>query len=219
MKVFVSWSGGKDCSLALHKFKVSNPDAEIVTLLNMNRATTQNAHRLTGDLLQAQADAMGVRLTRETIEEGNEYTFHFQRVINRLKEEDGVEYGVFGDIFLQTHLDWITDQCNQLGITPIFPLLNIDVHDLYREFIDLGFVAKVVSVKNDHKYASLLSDYLTMDTYKNMLEHHGFDVCGENGEYHSFVVDGPAFSHRVAYSVVGEYKDEKLHALELDIAR
>ncbi|MFI3281946.1 MAG: diphthine--ammonia ligase [Rikenellaceae bacterium] len=219
MKVFVSWSGGKDCSLALHKFKVSNPEAEIVTLLNMNRATTQNAHRLTGDLLQAQADAMGVRLTRETIEDGNEYTFHFQRVINRLKEEDGVEYGVFGDIFLQTHLDWITAQCEELGIKPIFPLLNIDVHDLYREFIDLGFVAKVVSVKNDHKYASLLGEYLSMQTYNNMLEHHGFDVCGENGEYHSFVVDGPTFSHRVAYRIVSEYKDQKLHALDLDIAQ
>ncbi|MFI3303652.1 MAG: hypothetical protein SNG45_07370 [Rikenellaceae bacterium] len=197
---------------------VSNPDAEIVSLLNMNRATTQNAHRLTGELLQAQADAMNVRLTRETIEEGNEYTFHFQRAVNRLKEE-GVEYGVFGDIFLETHLNWITAQCKELGITPIFPLLNIDVHDLYHEFIELGFVAKVVSVKNDHKYASLLSQTLTMETYKNMLEHHGFDVCGENGEYHSFVVDGPNFSHPVEYSVVGEYRDAKLHALELDIKR
>ncbi len=218
MKVFVSWSGGKDCSLALHKFRVSNPDAEIVTLLNMNRATTQNAHRLTGDLLQAQADAMGVRLTRETIEQGNEYTFHFQRVVNKLKEE-GVEYGVFGDIFLETHLTWIKDQCAQLGITPIFPLLNIDVHDLYHEFIDLGYVAKVVSVKNDHKYASLLSKYLTMNTYRTMLEHHGFDVCGENGEYHSFVIDGPNFSRAVEYRIVGEYQDAKLHALELDAAR
>ncbi len=196
----------------------SNPDAEIVSLLNMNRATTQNAHRLTGDLLQAQADAMGVRLTRETIEEGHDYTFFFQRAVNRLKEE-GVEYGVFGDIFLETHLNWITAQCKELGITPIFPLLNIDVHDLYHEFIELGFVAKVVSVKNDHKYSTLLGEYLSMETYKNMLEHHGFDVCGENGEYHSFVVDGPNFSHKVEYSVVGEYQDAKLHALELDIAR
>ncbi len=47
MKAFVSWSGGKDCSLALHKFRKDNPNAGIVTLLNMNRATTQNAHRLT----------------------------------------------------------------------------------------------------------------------------------------------------------------------------
>ncbi|MFI3327978.1 MAG: hypothetical protein SNH79_05375 [Rikenellaceae bacterium] len=218
MKVFVSWSGGKDCSLALWKFKASNPDAQITTLLNMNRATTQNAHRITGDLLQAQADAMGVRLTRETIEEGNEYKFHFQRIVKQLKDE-GVEYGVFGDIFLEIHLTWIKAQCAELGITPIFPLLNIDVHDLYREFIDLGFVSKVIAVRNDHKYAELLGENLSMATYERMLEHHGFDVCGENGEYHSFVINGPNFSHEVPYVVTGEYKDEKIHALELDAAK
>ncbi len=218
MKVFVSWSGGKDCSLALHKFRESNPEAEIVSLLNMNRATTQNAHRLTGDLLQAQADAMGLRLTRETIEEGHDYVYFFQRAINKLKEE-GVTHGVFGDIFLETHLVWIKAQCAELGITPIFPLLDIDVHDLYKDFIDAGFKSFVLSVKNDHKYSSLLGQILTMDTYKNMLEHEGFDVCGENGEYHSFVVDGPCFSHPVNYAVVGEYKDAKLHAYDMDIAR
>ncbi|MFI3278326.1 MAG: diphthine--ammonia ligase [Rikenellaceae bacterium] len=218
MKVFVSWSGGKDCSLALYKFKKSNPDAEIVALLNMNRATTQNAHRLTGDLVKSQADAMGVKLHRETVGTEHDYTYYFQKAVKALKEQ-GAEYGVFGDIYLETHLNWITKQCEELGIKPIFPLLNIDVHDLYNDFIEAGFVAKVVSVKNDHKFAALLSQNLSMEIYHQMLEHEGFDVCGENGEYHSFVIDGPTFQHPVEYAVVGEYKDEKLHALELDIPR
>ncbi len=218
MKVFVSWSGGKDCSLSLYRFKQQYPDAEIVAILNMNRATTQNAHRFSGDLLQAQADAMGIRLYRETVEEGNEYLFHYKRAINALKEE-GVEYGVFGDIYLESHRTWIDAQCEALGIKPIYPLWECDVHDLYKEFIEAGFITKVIAVRNDHKFASLLSQNLTMEIHEQMLEHEGFDVCGENGEFHTFVLDGPLFSHPVAYEVVGEYKDAKIHALELDIPR
>lgn len=219
MKVFVSWSGGKDCSFALYKYKEQNPDAEIVTLLNMNREATQNAHRVTEDLLCAQAEAMGCTLTRETVDPDKEYAYSFQKAIKKLKEEHGVEYGVFGDLYLETHLVWIREQCALLGITPIFPLLNIDVHDLYKEFVGVGFKSRVVAVKLTNPLQSLLGQDLNMDNYAQMTQIEGFDVCGENGEYHSFVYDGPTFNHPVKMVVTSEYTSAKHNGYYLDVER
>lgn len=215
MKVFVSWSGGKDCTFSLYKFLQSSTD-EVYCLLNMNRATTQNAHRVSGELLQAQADSLGINLVRETIEEGNDYIYHFDRVVNSLKEQ-GVECGVFGDIYLDTHRDWIEAQCERLGIKPIFPIWGMDVHDIYTQFVEAGFDAKVIAVRNDPKYMPMLRRSLGMELHREMLEHENFDVCGENGEYHSFVVDGPLFSNRVEYREVSEYSDSKIFSLDLDL--
>ena len=214
MKAFVSWSGGKDFTFELHKHLQSS-DIEVYTLLNMNRATTQNAHRITPALLNAQAEALAVKMTIETIEQGNDYKFHFSRVVNQLKAE-GVSYGIFGDIYLQVHRDWIETTCKELGITPLFPLWGMGVKDIFVEFVSSGFVAKVIAVRNEDRFLPMLGENLSMEMYHDMLKHQDFDVCGENGEYHSFVVDAPIFSHSLTYKITGEYKDAKISALELD---
>ncbi len=219
MKAFVSWSGGKDCSFALYKHMEQNPQTQIVTLLNMNRIETQNAHRVTEELLDAQAAAMGYTLTRETVDAEKEYAYSFQKAINKLKEEYGVEYGIFGDLYLEPHLTWIREQCALLGITPIFPLLNIDVHDLYKEFVAVGFKSKVVAVKLTHPLQSLLGQDLNMENYEEMIRIEGFDVCGENGEFHSFVYDGPTFKEAVKLVVTSEYTSAKHHGYYLDVEK
>ncbi len=219
MKAFVSWSGGKDCSFALYKHLESNPDTEIVTLLNMNRIETQNAHRVSEKLLQSQADAMGMTLRRETVDGSREYAYSFQKAIRRLIDEEGVECGIFGDLYLEPHLTWIREQCALLGITPIFPLLNIDVHDLYKEFVAVGFKSRVVAVKLTHPLQSLLGQDLNMDNYEEMIRIEGFDVCGENGEFHSFVYDGPNFKHPVKLIVESEYTSAKHHGYYMGVEK
>ncbi len=219
MKAFVSWSGGKDCTLALYKFMQANPEAEVAALLNMNRVVKHNAHRLSGELLQAQAQAMGIKLNRVDVDDNFDYSHNFQAAVNRLKEEEGIDCGIFGDIYLEPHLDWVREQCRQLGITPIFPLLNIDVHQLYSDFVEAGFKSKVVAVKLTHPLQSLLGQDLSMENYAEMIKIEGFDVCGELGEFHSFVYDGPIFSEPVKWRIESEFKSEKHHGYNMDVER
>lgn len=82
MKAFISWSGGKDCAYALYKSLQENSRGAVVALLNVDKATTQNAHHLANELLQAQADTIGI----------------------------------FGDIHLQPHRDWIEEGCEKLDL-------------------------------------------------------------------------------------------------------
>ncbi len=216
MKAFVSWSGGKDCTFSLYKFLKSNNNINVECLLNMNRAQNRNAHRISGELLYAQAEATGFKLIRENIEEENNYTFHFHKIVNQLKEQ-GINYGIFGDIYLESHRVWLEEQCRNLNITPVFPIWGTDVGSIYKEFVDEGFIAKVISVRNCPEYKFLLGKNLSMELYDKMSVIKGFDVCGENGEYHTFVTDGPVFKNPVKYKITGRYDDSKINAIELDI--
>lgn len=218
MKVFVSWSGGKDCTFALYQYLKTHSIDTIECLINMQRSTTQNAHRLSEELIFAQAEAMGIKLIRERLEPGNSYAHHFERVVSELRDQRGVEYGVFGDIYLQVHRDWIEEECRKLKITPIFPIWDMDVHDIYEQFVEAGFKAKVISVQKNDDYEPMLGEYLSMELLEKMKSFSNFDVCGELGEYHSFVMDGPLFKHPVEYRVVEEFVGEKIHALQLDVA-
>lgn len=197
----------------------SNPETEIVTLLNMNRIATQNAHRATEELLHAQAEAMGYTLTREIVDGEREYAYSFQKAIRRLIDEEGVECGIFGDLYLEPHLNWIREQCELMGIKAIFPLLNIDVHDLYKEFVAVGFKSRVVAVKLTHSLQSLLGQDLNMENYEEMIKIDGFDVCGENGEFHSFVYDGPTFKQPVKLVMKEEYTSAKHHGFFIDVEK
>ncbi len=218
MKKFVSWSGGKDCTFALYKFLQSGGDG-VGCLLNMARCNPRSGHRVSEELFYAQAEAMGLPLVREYVKPENEYIHHFDKAINQLKEQ-GYEAGIFGDIYLMPHRVWIDEQCERLGITPIYPLWDIDVHDIYREFVEAGFSSKIIAVLLDEKYRELLGEDLTMDIHQKMLSYgSSYDVCGENGEFHSFTYGGPLFNAPLDFEVVRSYENEKLRGIELDIKR
>lgn len=229
MKSFVSWSGGKDCMYALYLFLQNNQnntkndkngsknyENQAVCLLNMCNADTtrSGAHKLTKELLQQQAKSLAIPLIQQPIYNGN-YEKSFKNAICELKEQ-GVDSGIFGDIYLQEHRDWIERVCRETGINPLFPLWKKKPEILMRDIISDGFKAVIVAVKKAKLSESYLGKHLDIALLNNMMNIKGIDVCGENGEYHTFVFDGPLFSQTVSFSEVLRYDDTEHWFLEIE---
>jgi uncharacterized protein (TIGR00290 family) len=185
-----SWSGGKDSCLAY--WKAVSQGLKVSYLLNFISADSERAmsHGLDGKLISLQAEAMGLhimqqRVTWETYEAG------FKNALESLKLQS-INGLVTGDIYLQEHKDWIERCCAEVGFSSILPLWETDGGRLLNDFIGAGFKAIVISVK-----AKLLGqEWLGRQVDKKLvheLSQLGIDICGEAGEFHTFVYDGPTF--------------------------
>jgi uncharacterized protein (TIGR00290 family) len=113
---------------------------------------------------------------------------------------------VFGDIYLQEHRDWIERVCREVGITPILPLWSMTPEHVLSDFIQIGFEAIVISVKADifsEDWLGRRIDRSFLSDLKKLGQEKEVDVCGEQGEYHTLVLDGPLFRKRmqVTYGV------------------
>ncbi len=209
---FISWSSGKDCCYALYLFKQQHPDAHY-HLLHMARSSDTRAHRVSHRLIEDQAVAMGLPLSMFPVEVGDVYAQRFQEALAQMKQL-GITQGIFGDIYLEVHRDWLLAECEKAGITPHFPLWGKDVKELYRGFVKAGFRSRIIAV--GHDYEALLGSYLDEQLEDKMRRYPHADLCGENGEYHSIVLDGPLFTRDLSYRIVGQYQTEKLMGYELD---
>ena len=194
-RCFCSWSGGKDSCLALHRAAVSGlRPAALVTML-VEGGQRSRSHGLSIDLLNCQASSLGIRLlTRST--SWDDYETCFMDAVNGLRSE-GLSVGVFGDIDLEPHRDWVERVCSSIGVRAVLPLWRSEREDLLREFLSLGFKATIVSVKDgilDRRFLGKALDYSTIDEMKRI----GIDASGEEGEYHTFVTNGPMFSQPIS---------------------
>lgn len=214
MKLFASWSGGKDCMLAL--YRVLNTRQHTVThLVNMvNFDGYSKSHGLKSSLIAQQASALDMEIVQHPTDDKG-YEANFKLVIERLKQE-GVTGGVFGDIYLQVHRDWIERVCSEMHIQPFFPLWNSSTSDLIHEFVDAGFKAMVVSVNKKHLSKDWLGRTLDSGFVSDILRMENIDPCAENGEYHSFVYDGPIFKNPVALEKGNDYFKDDHWFIELN---
>ena len=200
IKAYMNWSGGKDSSLCLYKI-LQDKKYSIETLLTSINAVHNriSMHGVRRELLQAQAESLGIAL--QTIElpeqpDMTEYDEMMGAKVSQLKKS-GYTTAVFGDIFLEDLKRYREQMLARENINCNFPLWKIDTRLLMKEFLSLGFKAIVVCVNEqylDKSFCGRMIDKSFVDDLPGNV-----DVCGENGEYHSFVYDGPIFSHPVAY--------------------
>lgn len=210
MKAFVSWSGGKDCLYALHNLYKSQggTPSEEVTLLNMvsEDGEKSRSHGIDTRAVSAQAEALGLPLLQVPIE--GKYEASFKGAIHRLQEEKGVDTGIFGDIYLQVHRDWIERVASEIGIRPLFPLWGRSPAELVRAFVADGFKTRIVAVRKGMPAVPFLGRDVD-EAFVEEASHLRMDLCGEEGEYHTFVYDGPLFRHPVSFKVGEKWEDEK----------
>ena len=197
-QVFVSWSGGKDCCLACYRAKVSGLDVRYLANTITDDGRQSCSHGISADVIRTQAEAIGIpivqrRTTRET------YESEFINMVLAFKRE-GIEGGVFGDIDFNPHREWIERVCREAAITPHLPLWLEKQDKLLREFIDSGFEAVVVAAKAEFFGEEVLGQKVDRDFIKHLEEltkTKAITPCGEAGEYHTLVIDGPIFQKRL----------------------
>ena len=198
INLFSSWSGGKDCMLALYRIQKSGTN-QVKVLLNMCDADTDvsRSHGIRQDLAVRQAEAIGIELLQPKTDRAG-YEQNFKAAILKLKEQ-GITGGVFGDIYLWEHRHWIERVCAECGIEAIFPLWDNPVEELAAEFIQEGFKTLTVSVNAKQLTEDFLGREYDSIFVAELSKLEGIDVCAELGEFHTFVYDGPNFRHPVSF--------------------
>lgn len=213
-KALFNWSGGKDSSLCLHQVlsnKLFDVQFLLTTLNGKNKRVSM--HGVAEELLDKQAESIGIPLKKIHLPEFpsmNEYEEIISKFLTDVKSMD-IHISVFGDIFLEDLREYREKQLAKKGFKAAFPLWKRDTTEVAMDFIKKGFKAIVVSVDGrylDKSFAGRIYDESFLnDLPKNV------DPCGENGEFHSFVFDGPIFKNQISFKK-GEvvYKEYKSHS-------
>jgi diphthine-ammonia ligase len=187
VKVFSSWSGGKECTLAT--YKAISQGHEVLYLLNFISEDGQRSrsHGTKASVLALQAEAIGIPLIQVKTSWEN-YEENFKNVVRELKDK-GIEGGVFGDIDLEEHREWVKRVCSEVGVKAFLPLWGIKPGEIIEEFLKLKFKAIVVATRLEENLLGKALDQALVRQISKLGSH----PCGENGEYHTFVTDGPIF--------------------------
>ncbi len=185
-----SWSGGKDSALAFHRVRqAGGVPLAVVNMLDETGARSRS-HGLRPEVIAAQAAALGVPL-RSARASWGEYEAQFTALL-RQAAADGAAEAVFGDIDLAAHREWEEQVCAAAGLRARLPLWLEPHRALVDELLDLGLRARIVAVREDALPAALLGRTLDAALIRE-IERLGADACGENGEYHTVLTDGPDF--------------------------
>jgi len=186
----MSYSGGKDSALALYRMlSEKNTPVALITTINIEQKRSW-FHGVQKDLLEAVSKSIGVPLIIcECLPD--DYEKSFEEGLLKAREL-GATACVFGDIDISGHRQWNEARCTNTDMECILPLWNEDREALVVEFIELGFKALIKIVQCDMLNESFLGETLSVSLMEK-IKLTGSDVCGENGEYHTFVYDGPIF--------------------------
>ena len=189
-----SWSGGKDSCLAL--YKALKDGYEVKKLINfisrdLNRCCF---HGVTPDIIKLQGELIGIPVLQPKVTDDMEnYEREFKEGAKAVK---GIDSMIFGDIYLQEHLDWIIRVCKDMNISPVEPLWGLEAETIAKEFVELGFKTIIISAQA----GKIGKEFVGREFDKKMIEEFkklGVCPCGENGEFHTLVIDGPLFKQPI----------------------
>ena len=192
MKLVAAWSGGKDSCFACYKAIQEGHDVSNL-LIMMADPNVSNFHLIRSDMLDAQSQAIEIPIVKQTTT-AETYEQDFKNALLNMKAE-GVEGIVTGDVFdVALHeAGWLDRICKEVGLTPVRPLWHRDTKQILDEFISAGFKATLVRVKLDLLGMEWLGREINRKFFDDLLKLGTVDPCGEHGEFHTFVTDGPLF--------------------------
>jgi diphthine-ammonia ligase len=195
LKKFVtSWSGGKDsCFAMMQAIEQGNVPVVLLNMMNENGLVSRS-HAIPKQILLKQAEMICLPIVTKPVS-WEDYGNIFIETLRELKNVYSIEASVFGDIDLQAHRDWEEKVCNSNSITAILPLWKQNRKALVMEMIASGIEAYIVSC-NEVMGEKYLGEKITLELI-NALEQIEVDACGENGEYHTLVVNAPLFKHKI----------------------
>ncbi|SHE99989.1 diphthine--ammonia ligase [Clostridium fallax] len=197
-KFIMSYSCGKDSTLALYRM-IKEGHTPLALLVTVDKDKKNSwFHEVPLTLLEKVSKSLGVPLLLAD-SKGDDYEAVFTETLIKGKEL-GAESCVFGDIDIDSHREWCTKRCKEANLKEIFPLWQENRESLTYEFIESGFKTVIKKVRLDSLDENFLGKTLTKELVNNIKE-KGADPCGENGEYHTFVYDGPIFNEKINYKL------------------
>ena len=197
-QAFVSWSGGKDCCLAFYQAIASGLKIRYLANMLTGDGTHSRTHGLSAEVLRSQSQAIGIPLFQSKAT-WDTYENEFKKMLGSFKRK-GICDGVFGDIDLDEHREWVERVCRTVNITPHLPLWGKEQDEILRYFISLGFEAVVIATKADllgEEWLGKTIDIDFIDQLTELQKTKNITPCGEAGEYHTLVTNGPIFQKRM----------------------
>jgi uncharacterized protein (TIGR00290 family) len=204
-RIVISYSGGKDSTLAMHRIIQSGNwevDSLLVTLDNDLKRTSM--HGVREQLLHAQAEALGIPLRKvyiPTVCSNEQYQQIMSKALEEI-EQNGVNFLMYGDIHLKDVRNYRERMLENTSLKPIFPIWGEDTQSLMEEFLKLGYQTIVTCVDSQQLNPSFVGKVIDKEFIDNLSEN--VDPCGENGEFHTFVFDGPLFSTKIQFTISEE---------------
>ncbi len=199
-KAVFNWSGGKDSALALLKILASDEYEVLALLTTINHNTQRSSmHAIPLSLLQAQAKSIGIPLYIVELASDGEMSGYNNAMCKAAEyfKNQGVHYFIFGDIFLHDVRQYRQAQLNPYNIEVIEPLWGLSTLEVMNEFLASGLQTVIVTTMANllgcEYIGRIINQQLINDLPKNV------DVCGENGEYHTFCFNGVIFNNPIVY--------------------
>lgn len=201
-KILFSWSGGKDSAYTLHKL-LSEDNYSIESLFTTLSEEYQrvNFHAIPTNLLEAQAEVIGIPIYKAFISKNesiDEYAKKLEPHLLEYKKMD-IKTIAYGDIYLEDLRDFRIKCLDEIGMDSIYPIWKTNTTENIIDFVNLGFKAILTCVDTNVLDKSFAGREIDEQFIKDLPA--GVDPCGENGEFHTFVYDGPIFKYPIKFTV------------------
>ena len=210
----MSWSGGKDSALAYYRAVVAgNVPVALFTMFELDGVRSRS-HGLPLEVMEAQAERMGLPLVIGKADWAG-YEEEFIRQLKNFKAQ-GIDMGVYGDIDLEGHLHWVLKVSAKADMEASHPLWQEPRKELLLELVRAGFKAVITVVDTTRMDAAFLGREFTEELIGE-LETIGIDPCGEEGEFHTVVIDGPIFVEAVPVEFGDKVINGNYHMLDVKL--
>lgn len=198
MKFAMSYSCGKDSTLALHKMLEQGHEPVCLVVMVNEAVDRSYFHGADPAMLERYSKALALPMILCPAK-GETYQAAFETGLMKAKAM-GAEAVCFGDIDIEENRRWEEERCRAVGLTPCFPLWQQGREELVHELIRLGYKCLIKTVNRAALPMELLGTYLDENAV-SVMKSAGIDICGENGEYHTLTVDGPIFREPLLFQV------------------